>query len=229
MKIQSELTFAGFTPFLIDYQIVLGLSASARATFFIDSPDNSPEPKQTVAFDMGYTQSDSMQRIFLGYVESVIKIDNRHYKVFCRELSAMLTNRVPLSLRHCDLNSVLSAISDINLLSFSVPESAYSSQKIANFYNPGNGYQALLTIGKAFQIPDFCWFQQDDGIIYVGSYADTGFSDNPIYLDDNAFSDPTESGATLTVIPALRPGMIFNDKRVQTIELANDEMVIAWT
>jgi len=110
-----------------------------------------------------------VQDFFLGYVERITPIDNKHSKVFCRELSASLAHDLPLSLRNVTLREVLSKVTEITGLAFNIPNAAYADSKAANFINLGSGYLAMDSLASVYQIPHFIWQQQNNGKIYVGS------------------------------------------------------------
>jgi len=229
MKLNRKLYIADQTPQVIEERVVLQLNSPARAQFVIYSPNLQPTINQAVAFDIGYNQQDNSQRLFLGYVEKVVPQVSGKYQLFCRELSAVLNNPLPLSLRHCSLKTVLKAVHEKTGLNFSIPEQDYSENLIANFFNLGNGYQVMQQLGKVFKIPDFIWQQQGKGIIYVGSWAQSRWANREVVLPADVFNQQSaQNSAKILAIPALRPGVELNGLRIDQIEFSGNHMVISW-
>jgi len=228
MKLNRKIYIADQKPQVISERIVLQINSPGRAKFIIHHK-KAPQVNQAVAFDINYNQQAHSQRFFLGYVEKVIPQASNTYQLFCRELSATLNNPIPLNLRHCNLKTVLNALHDKTGLNFSIPEQNYSTTLIANFFNLGNGYQVMQQLGTVFKIPDFIWQQQGNGIIYVGSWQQSRWSDKKIVLPANIFDQQSsQNSAKIQAIPALRPGVELNGKRVNQIEFSENSMVINW-
>ena len=53
-----------------------------------------------------------LQRFFIGYVERSTSVNSVEQVLFCRDLAAILSQPLPLNLRHVDLRAVLTAISN---------------------------------------------------------------------------------------------------------------------
>ena len=101
---------------------------------------------------------------------------------------------------------------------------------MANFFNVGSGYQAMTAIGRLFAIPDYIW-QQQSGVVYVGSWADSRWAGiNNMALPANLFDGQSaQNSAKVAAIPQLRPGLRINGKRLTSVEFEKNHMVIAWT
>ena len=228
MRLNRVLNINNVKQEIVEERIALDLSAPGRAEFTIIE-NNTILQNQLVTFDLGYSSQDKMQRWFIGLTEKIVKTGDKRLKVFCRELSSVLSNSLQLSLRHVDLNGVLKAINSMTGLNYSTPNKDYSTTKVANFYSLGTGYQAMAALETVFNIPDFMW-QQQSGVIYVGSWADSRWSKiKNMILPENIFNQHgAQNTATVGAIPALRPGMRINGKRINIIEFAGNQMVIKW-
>jgi len=227
MKLNRELLVDNKPYPVIDEWVVLSLSTPGRAQFTVDANDQPIKPRQLVAFQIGYTQQKTMSRLFFGYVESVTDIDRRQ-RLFCRELSAVLNNPLPLNLRHVKLTSVLAEITRLTGLKFSVPDMPYASTHVANFYNLGNGYQALDRIQSVFSIDDYFWQQQGHGVIYVGSWTDSRWSSRAADISPRLFDQQTNETARVAAIPMLRPGVALNGHRVVDLQFKDNHMEVSW-
>lgn len=227
MKLISALHVNNVLYPLIEESIQLDLSTPGRAQFVIDAKGAAIAPLQVVSFALGYLQEDTMSRLFFGYVETVTTIDKRT-RLFCREFSAALNRPLPLSLRHVNMLEVLTAIAAKTGLNFNAGAGAYNAVKIANFYNLGNGYLALDSLAKIFNIPEYCWQQQGNGVVYAGSWQDSRWSSRAIRLDPALFYDQRSNSATVVAIPALRPGVKLNDKIIKHLKFSGNHMDIEW-
>ncbi|MFB2889304.1 hypothetical protein ACEUC2_07140 [Aeromonas veronii] len=222
MKLSTNLTLGGQPANLIEHDIVLDLCAGGRAALTIKG---SAEKGQTLTVDLGY--NGELRRWFTGYVYDVQPASNSASKLLCRELAGILGSAFPVSIQHATLRSLLAWLSDQTKLTFLLPDGAdYTDKPIPNFTSAGTGYQLLNNAGRAFAVPDFIWHQQPDGAIFVGSHAHSRWADRPVELDP-AFSG-RQAGNTMTTapIPAMRPGVILNGKRVERVRLKGDEMTL---
>lgn len=230
MRLNRVLTINNIKRDLVDERIALDLSAPGRAEFTIVGDDNAISQNQLVTFDLGYSSQDALQRWFIGITEQIVQTGDKRVKIFCRELSSVLAHTLPLSLRHVSLRDVLKAINDITGVNFSTPDKDYASRKVANFYNLGTGYQAMAALDKVFNIPDFIW-QQQSGVIYVGSWADSRWASvKNMLLPENLFIEHSaQNSAKVAAFPSYRPGIRINGKRINIIEFAGNHMVLKWT
>lgn len=229
MKLDRTFTVSSMAYPLKDERVVLSLSEPGRAQFTVQTAAENIKAGSVAALDIGYAAQDDASRIFLGFVKSVTPIDGKHCKLFCRELSAILKMTMPLNLRHPTMRDVLKAISDKTGLEFSAPDKAYSSTKIPHFANVGNGFQAMDGIGRAFRIADYMVQQQGSGIIYAGSYADSRWADKTADIDTSYFSEHLSShSASIAAIPAIRPGVVVNGKRITGLEFSGNVMTLSW-
>jgi hypothetical protein len=228
MKLERFLTIAGKQYDVASEQIILELNSSGRATFTLIGDSSALKQFDLVTFELNYTRFDSLQRLFVGYVDSVTKVDSKQATVFCREVTGVLSYPLPLSLRHPTLNDVLQAISDkTDGFEFTVADVDYANTKIAHFTNIGSGYNAINSLGRLFNIPDYVWQQQDDGSVFVGAYNDGGFK--TIEVDEDLFFDVLgNQSASVIALPTLRAGTMVNDKRVKQLEFSENTMTLTW-
>ena len=127
----------------------LELRTPGRASFTV--PAKSPL-KGLVTLDIGYNDKP-LQRFFIGYVERSTSVNAVEQVLFCRELAAILSQPLPLNLRHVDLRAVLTAISNKTGLTFRVPDQPYAKVKAPFFYNLATGIQAMDSLARVFSIP----------------------------------------------------------------------------
>ena len=228
MRLVRQLQVAGKSLHVIDEKVKLDLAAPGRAIFTVAEPGNISS-NQLVVFELGYAGRE-LQRWFIGYVEKVVPVGNARAKLFCRQLSAVLANKLPLDLRHVSLRDVLTKINQDTGLNFATPDQDYAKRQVANFYNLGTGYQAMNMLGRVFNIPDFIWQQQGNGVIYVGSWADSRWSQvKNIVLPANMFDQvQANNQARLPAMPQLRPGLRLNGKRLTEITFQQNHMDLIW-
>lgn len=230
MKLNKELTISNTKRDLVDERIALDLYAPGRAEFTIIDDGNTIVQNQLVTFDFGYSSQNALQRWFIGVTDKVVQTGDKRVKVFCRELSSILSHTLPLNLRHVTLREALKAIHDITGLDFSTPDKDYATRKVANFYNLGTGYQAMAALEQVFNIPDFIW-QQQSGVIYVGSWADSRWANiKNMQFPENLFTDHSaQNSSKVAAMPTLRPGIRISGKRINIIEFSGNHMELKWT
>ncbi|CAI8974987.1 Prophage PssSM-01 [Pseudomonas chlororaphis] len=228
MKLHKVLAIAGKRYALVKDEVRLDLRNPGRATFTIQA--NAPL-KGLVTLDIGYNES-TLQRHFIGYVERCTAANSVQQVLFCREVAAILGNPLPLNLRHVDLRAVLGEISEQTGLRFRVPERPYASVKAPFFYSLAAGYQAMDSLARVFNIPDFIWQQQGDGEVFVGSWVDSFFGARPpLQLPVELFDGyQGNQSAMVAALPGLRPGATINQgERITNVTLVHSQMAIKWT
>ena len=227
MKLHKELTISGTPYVLVKNEVRLDAKSPGRATFTIQA---TAPVKGLVTLDIGYNSS-TLQRHFIGYVERSSTASSTQQVLFCRELAAILANPLPLNLRHVDLRAVLVEIGKHTGLRFRVPEQSYASVKAPFFYSLAAGYQAMDSLARVFNIPDFIWQQQGDGEVFVGSWADSFFGvRSPLQLPVELFNDyQNNQSAMIAALPGLRPGASINQgERITHVTLTGNQMAIRW-
>lgn len=227
MKLHTVLAIDGAHFVLVEDDVRLDAKSPGRATFTVQSP----EPvKGLVTLDIGYNEG-TLQRHFIGYVERCSAANRVEQVLFCRELTAILANPLPLNLRHVDLRAVLSKISEQTGLRFRVPDQPYASVKAPFFYSLAGGYQAMDSLARVFNIPDFIWQQQGNGEVFVGSWADSFFGTRPpLQLPVELFDGyQGNQSAMVAALPGLRPGATINQgELITSVTLADSQMGIRW-
>ena len=225
MKLDKRLLIDDEPRILSYEQVILELNAGGRATFVVQGV---VAKKQIVKFDIGY-QGD-MHQYFYGVVTKAQPAETGYTRIMVRELSGLLAMRWPISIQHATATRVVAQLSHDTGLNFVLPENKeYTEMVIPHFVSQGSGYQVLENIGRAFSIVDFCWYQQTNGDIYLGSYADSRWSSRPIDIPP-ALGTQQRGGnsMTLAVIPTVRPGVIANGQRLTKVELSDHEMTLYW-
>lgn len=228
MKLHKVLTIGGTAYPLVKDEVRLELKSPGRASFTIQA--DAPV-KGLVTLDIGYNEA-TLQRHFIGYVERCTAANRVQQVLMCRELAAILANPMPMNLRHVDMTMVLGAISEKTGLRFRVPEQPYAKVKAPFFYSLAAGYQAMDSLARVFNIPDFIWQQQGDGELFAGSWADSFFGARaPLQLPVELFDGyQGNQSAMIAALPGLRPGATINQReRITSVTLADNKMAIRWT
>lgn len=227
MKLHQVLTIAGAGVELVNSDVRLDLRNPGRASFTVQA---SAALTGLVTFDVGYNDKP-LQRHFIGYIERCTAANAVQQVLFCRELAAILAKPLPMNLRHVDLRAVLQEISRQTGLRFRVPEQPYATTRTPFFYSLATGVQAMESLARVFNIPDFIWQQQGDGEVFVGSWADSFFGARPaLQLPVELFDGyQGNQSATIAALPGLRPGATINQgERVTQVALAGNQMAIKW-
>ncbi|WP_432779724.1 hypothetical protein QZH45_21295 [Pseudomonas corrugata] len=227
MKLHKVLAINGAPIALVKEDVRLDATSPGRANFTVQS---SVPLKGLVTLDIGYNQS-TLQRHFIGYIERCTVANAVEQMLFCRELTAVLANPLPMNLRHVDLRAVLAQVSEQTGLRFRVPDRPYAGVKAPYFYSLAAGNQAMGSLARVFGIPDFTWHQQGNGEVFVGSWADSFFGIRaPLQIPTELFDGyQGNQSAMVAALPGLRPGATINNgERVTSVALANDQMAIRW-
>lgn len=227
MKPVINLRLGAETVAVADMQLMLELSACGRG--FITALTENDCVGQLVRLDLGY--NDVVYRYFTGFVERSTPAENGAQRLFIRELVGGFERQWPLSQQHPTLRSVTDALSQNTDILFALPPgAAYTDTPIPHFTHSGSGYQLLADLGRSFGIEDYVWYQLPDGAVYVGSYADSRFACTPIDIPTDFIRAAAAGNTwTLAIVPAIRPGVIVNGRRITQIRVDNDEMSLTWT
>lgn len=227
MKLHKVLTIAGKAYPLVNDEVRLDLRSPGRASFTIKA---DAQVRGVVMLDMGYNES-ALQRHFIGHVERCTAANTQQQVLFCRELTSVLALPLPMNLRHVDLREVLAEISARTGLRFRVPDKPYAKVRTPFFYSLAAGYQAMDSLARVFNIPDFIWQQQGDGEVFVGSWADSFWGARaPLQLPVELFDGyQGNQSATVAALPGLRPGATINQgERITSVTLAGTQLAIRW-
>jgi hypothetical protein len=225
MKLAIYLTLAGTPRPLIEHDTVLDLSAGGRAVLVVQG---TAAKGNTFTLDLGY--NNDLRRWFTGYVEEVQPADNGSSRLLCRELAGALGHPMPVSQQHATLRSLLAWLTAQTGLTFLLPQGAdYTDTPIPNFTSAGTGYQLLNNAGRAFSVPDFIWYQQPDGTLFVGSHAHSRWAGKDVPMDPAWTRNQAGNQLTLPPSPVLRPGLTIDGQRVTRVRLAGEDMTITTT
>ncbi|MCL1123515.1 hypothetical protein [Shewanella surugensis] len=229
MKLTKRLTIGSTIYPLSDYRLVLELSAGGRGIFeTVTSKLGALKHGQIVSLDIGY--NNQLQRYFSGYISKVTQSANGSTRFSVRELSGILAERMPMSILHATFRQVITQLSTLSGLSFVILESAdYVDKPIANFTSQGTGYQLLKNVARAFNVPEFVWYQQQNGQIFVGGYQDSRWANRPVDIPSRFSQQQNSNSWQLLAMPSMRPGVLVNGHRVKQVEFNDDTMTLTWT
>lgn len=226
MKLSKRLFINRQEVTLASNKVNLHHSLSGAAIF---EYGHSEAPKQfdPVRFDIGFDKETSLW--FEGYIDKIYPSANGAYKVLAKEGCGILAAKHPISIEHATMREVLTALGERIGMAFVLPKEAqYTDRPIPNFTSQGTGYQCLAAVGKAFNVPDFIWYQTTNFTIYAGAFEHSRFYGKNVPLDGATTTKQSANSISFAPLPMLRPGVIINDKRVKTITLAGDEMSATW-
>lgn len=225
MKLTRNLNIGGQPVALDDVNIMLELNACGRG--FITAQGDASWQGQIVTLDIG--DSNMMLRWFTGYVERSQPADNGWQRLFVREMAGALARPHPVSLQHPTLTQVCQELTNSLGIPFSIPTADYATTPTPHFTHSGTGYQLLSALGTAFGIDDFIWQPLPEGVIFVGSYKDSYWSNKPVTIPKE-FAVDHQAGNTLTIpaIQSLRPGANINGQRINSVRLHGDNMELQW-
>ncbi|OXS14891.1 hypothetical protein CGX12_11770 [Zobellella denitrificans] len=225
MKLNKRLNINGQPVTLANDKLMLELSAAGRG---IVTVAGQAKVRDRVQLDIGYGQR--MEPYFTGIVTKAVPAENGHTKLVIKELAFVLGTRLTISLQHATFRRVLEWVGEETGLAFVLPAGAdYTDRPIPNFTSAGSGAQLLQNAGRAFNIPDFCWYQQQDGTLYAGSYQHSRWPSRPVTIDQ-AETGAQAGGNTITVpaSPALRPGALVNGNQITRVEFDGTHMRLQW-
>ena len=207
-----------------DHWVVLQSSTPGTCQITVNQKADKLAP---VKVDLGW--GDMVDRVFNGYVERAMPSVNGWYTLFCREWSASLAYNLSVMLRQPTMRQVLDEITAQTGIEFVIPTAAYTDTAIPCFYSDSSGYAMLNNIGRAFKINDFVWYQQGNGKVYVGSYADSFWADKPVPIANGLMTDHQAGRtATMPAAPMIRPNVTANDERITAVEFKGTNMQISW-
>ncbi len=225
MKLTKRL-FIGNQEFeLVSHRVSLKLSLGGMAILIVKA-QAAPQRLEQVRLDIGYEQQTAP--FFEGFINNVAPAENGAYKLTVKELSGVLSLKLPISIEHPTMADVFELISAKTGLEFNLPDAEYTRQQIPNFVNQGDGYQCLDKIGKAFSVPDCVWYQHTDQVVYFGSHEHSHFHDKPMNIPQEFTSRQNGNSVTFVPFPMLRPGRVAFDKRITRLDLTGDEMTAYW-
>lgn len=230
MKINKYITINDKNIQIINCNVVLELNACGRGFITIPAQNTEFIKNKIVVLNLGY--GDQLQRFFTGFVESEQAAANNTKKIFIRELIGCYKQNIDCSFQHPTLKTVTDYLCEKFRLSFELPRADYTSTKIPHFKHSGTGYHLLKEIGRAFNIPNYTYYQTPTGKIYCGSYNDSYFYDKNVELGErlNKIASSTAGSGIVEIplVPKLRPGAKINGKKVTIVNLIDDNMTITF-
>ncbi len=211
---------------LVDVNLVLELNGCGRG--FITAITSNDHTGHLVRFDAG--DSDLLLRWFTGFVERSQPAENGSQRLFVRELTGVFERRWPCSFQHPTLREVADWLTSESGITVQLPQMAYCDKPIPHFIHSGSGYQLLASLGAAFSVPDYLWYQLPDGDLWLGDAQHALFAGHPLEIPP-ALTTAAAGGHTITIPmrQQLRPGIELNGQRVTRIRLHNDDMEVTWT
>ena len=226
MKLFKRLTINGEIIPLVSEDIRLQLNTPGRASFVV----SKPVERGVISFDIGY-KKETIYRYFYGYIESVTKIDEEHYSIFCQEFGAVLNRRITTNIQHVTLKDVVQELAKQTALKFIVPDKPYSKTLTACFYSTGGGYHCMDSLEDIFSIDQYVWQQQTDGKIFVGSWDDSRWKDRTVAIADKwLVKHGVGNSATMPIVPTLRPGVEISGRGLITkTAFKNDSINLSWS
>lgn len=226
MKLEARITINSNNHKLVAHDVSLRLGDVGTARFTVQA---DLAPRGVVLFDVGYTVG-VMHRFFIGYVTAAAEKSVKHWHIKCREICDALKAPAHLSLRHCFMGDVLRELAGYTALDVVTAEGvAYTSKKVARTNSMGDGFYALRTLARVFDVPDFVWWQTVAGGIWCGSWSDSVYAKNGnIEINPKLFTKQQGDSVTFAAMPAIRPGMLVNGRRVELVRLHGTKTVLRW-
>ncbi|WP_336803734.1 hypothetical protein [Erwinia aphidicola] len=226
MKPIKKLWLSGDAVHLVDVNIVLELNGCGRG--FITAETAQDYTGKVVRLDVGYT--DKVLRWFTGYVERSQPAENGYQRLFVRELVGIFDRSWPCSFQHPTLRQIAGWLTENSGLTVSVASASYADKPIPHFTHSGTGFQLLASLGAAFGVTDYQWYQLPDGDVWLGAAEHALFAGKPVDVPAEFASNATAGNAmTIPVVQSIRPGVELNGQRLTRVRLHNDELEITWT
>lgn len=180
---------------------------------------------------LGY--NDTYYLYMTGYVENCYQMDNKQQRLSIKELSFVLSKRMPITLRHVTAEQIIQKLSEISGVSFILEKADWNSVNIPSMINIGTGYEILDWLGKELRIKNYIWQCQPDGKLYVGSWAGSKLGNISMELPAKLLTQVSIVGATMPIIPQYRPGLNIkigtNQKTfITSIDISSTDMRLKW-
>lgn len=225
MKISKNVYINNERRQLANNIMVLELSAGGRCALTVEG-DVAQGSMAVIQIGV----NNDVATWFTGYVTKSNPAERGYFRIVVRELCYLLNSSLSVSIQHATFKDVLQRLTELTKIKFVVPEDAeYLKTQISNFTASGTGYQILKDAGRAFSIPDFCWFQQTGPFVWVGSFEHSKWADNPVTIPVEV-SDLTKGSNFLktVIFPSIRPGAIVNNQRITKVTVEDDAMTLEW-
>lgn len=223
MKLDERLTIGGAEYRIIQRDVLLELSNPGRATFRVEA---KTQPRGEVLYQCGYARHQ-FHPFFRGYIERVQEESNKSFTLYCRELVGGLLQPAQVNLRDCVVTDVLADLTTATRVKFAA---VTAGSNVPRFASHGDGFNALRSIARVFRIPDFVFYQQTDGMVWLGEWKTSAYATPDRVIDRRFFTRQTPAAAVLPALPVLRPAMLINGRQVLSHRLTQQhESYIKWT
>lgn len=223
MRLKETLLIGGKQFRVVSRSISLVLSGTGRATFKI-ATETTDRPSGLVLFRSGYA-NHVIHDFFMGFIVSAHR-SGLTWTLECVELVHGLTQKAAISLRQCQISDVANDISAATEVRFVVGTQGGQRPRFASH---ADGFHAVRAIPGVFGLKNFVFFQKTDGMVWLGSWDDAGaaYTENR-QIDPKFFIKYSGSAAVIPALPVLRPGMLVNGKRIESLRLVKHETQIKW-
>lgn len=219
MKLVEQLWIGSILYRVIERDIALRINAAGSARFTVATDS---KPSGMVLFRCGYA-SNNTHDYFRGFIRTAHQV-GKTWVLECSELIDGLQQSCPISLQNCLITDVLRDVSATTLVQFA---DCSAGKRMPRFASHADGWHALRMIGASFKVPDCVFWQQTDGRVWIGSWSDSTYTTDHA-IDPRYFTRQTADSGVMPALPAIRPGMMINGRRVGSIRLIQHEMQIKW-
>ena len=224
MKLIKRITVAGTEVGFVREHVWLDVSTPGRADFTVRS---SSPLSGVVQMSLGVA-GRTMVEYFTGIIIRCSTVDSFQQRIFCRELTGVLSQAIPVSIRNASMRDILGVYSRKTGLTFSVPSQDYADTPCPAFQTHGSGLHGLDSIGSIFRINDYIWQQQGDGKVFAGAWADSKWANKSVSVPEKFFQDVQLNGTkTMQAAPGLRPGVKLNGEYITSLQLQEHYMVVS--
>lgn len=209
--------------------LVLTLNGAGRG-FITVVPEDTSKSLIGAVLSLNLGGNNETWRYFTGYVERDQPAENGARRLFIREAAAILDFDFPCAFQHPTLKTVLDNLSQQTGLDFVLPDADYVTRKIPHFTHAGSGEQLLNLLGRTFNIPDYVWHAMPDGTIYAGGAKDSRFAglSLPDIPPQYIMKSHAGNGATIMILPTIRPGINLPAGRITRVAIDDQEMTLTW-
>jgi len=224
MKLIKRITVAGTEVGLVREHVWLDVCTPGRADFTVRS---SSALSGIVRMSLGVAGRNLVE-YFTGFIVRSSTVDGSQQRIFCRELSAVLQQNLPISARNVSMRDILGIYSRKTGLTFIIPSQEYADTPCHTVQTHGSGIHAMDDLGNIFVITDYIWQQQGDGKVFAGAWADSKWADKSVTVPEKFFQDVQLDGTkTMQAAPGLRPGVKLNDQYITSLQLQEHFMVVS--
>ncbi len=235
MRLIKRFEIDGTERTLIGDYAAVGLNQVGSGWFDVLDDGSAPAPvaQQRADYWIGWAGGE-LQPLLRGFVTETRQQDARIFRVIVRDWSAALDVPLGLALRHVVAADVLAALTEASGVPFSLPEGAtYLDTLLPYFASRGTCRTALDLLGPSLGLDEPIWFQQRDGRVYWGEWADALPDAEPMVFDPALIMerDPEARAVSIPIVPSLRPGQVANageDFLIRRVICSGARMRLEW-